>query len=136
MEGSTFSVASTEAPEGHVTVRVEDQGHDVPRGGEPGRGGIPAEVPEEVPLILRYAVVYFDVVVGTAGVVLQLKVVEAEQNRGALWDHDQPGAVQVVGIQAGEVWAGDVPRWSREDASTFHPLESQTFGFSSGRNRI
>lgn len=51
--------------------------------------------------------------------VLQLKVMEGEVNRGALSHHNQPGTVAVVGVPAGEVWAGDITRGCREDPSTF-----------------
>lgn len=67
---------------------MEDDGHDVPRRGELRRGDITTKCPKEVPFILRYAVVYFNVVISTADVVLQLKVVESEEDRGALCYHD------------------------------------------------
>lgn len=95
---------------GHVAVRAEDDGHGVPGGGELGRGVVPAEGAQQVPLVLGHAVVDLDVVVGAAGVELQLKVVEGEENRGALGHHDQPHALDVVGVEAREVRAGYVAR--------------------------
>lgn len=84
----TFSVANTEAPVGHVAVRMEDDRHDIPRRGELWRGGVTAKYPKEVPLILRYAIVDLDVVVSAAGVVLELKVVKGEEDGGTLCHHN------------------------------------------------
>lgn len=98
---------------------MEDNGHDIPRRGELRWGNVTTKCPKEVPLVLRYAIVYFDIVISTAGMVLQLKVVKGEDDRGALGHYNQPEAVNVVGIKAWEVWARDVTRWSREDSSTF-----------------
>lgn len=125
----TFSVANAEAPVGHMPVGMEDDRHDVPRRGEPRRGDVAAKHPEEVALVLGHAVVDLDVVVGAAGVVLQLKVVEGEVNRGALGHHNQPGTVAVVGIRAGEVWAGDVTRGGRKDSSTFEAFVTRTVSY-------
>ena len=97
---------------------MEDDGHDVPRGGEPGRGDVAAEGSQEVPLVLGHAVVDPDVVVGTVAMELQLKVMEGEEHRGALRHHDQPHAVDVVGVETGEVWAGYVARRGRQDPPT------------------
>lgn len=98
---------------------MEDDGHDIPRGGELRGGDVATKYPKEVPLILGYAVVYLDIVVSTASVVLQLKMVEGEEDGGALRHYNEPGTVNVVGVQAWEVGTGDVSRWGREDASTF-----------------
>ena len=98
---------------------MENDGHDVPRRGELRRGDVTAKYPKEVPLVLRYAIVDFDVVISTVGMVLELKVVKGEEHGGTLCHHYQPGTVNVVGIEAWEVWAGDISRWSREDSSTF-----------------
>lgn len=67
---------------------MEDDGHDIPGGGELWRGDVAAKYPKEVPLVLRYAVVDLDVVVSAVGVVLQLKVVKGEEDGGALRHHD------------------------------------------------
>lgn len=87
---------------------MEDNGHDIPRRGKLRWGNVTAKYPKEVPLVLRYAIVYFDIVISTAGMVLQLKMVEGEEDRGTLGHHDQPGAVNVVGIQTWKVWTGNV----------------------------
>lgn len=102
---------------------MEDDRHDVPRRGELGWGGIAAKHPKEVALVLGHAVVDPDVVVGAAGVILQLKVVKGELNGGALRHHDQPGAVAVEGVLTGEVWTGDITGGCRKDPPTF-----ETFG--------
>lgn len=83
---------------------MEDDRHDIPRRGELRWGDIAAKHPEEVALVLSYAVVDLDVVVGAAGVVLQLEAVKGEVNGGALRYHNQPGAVTVVGVVVGKVW--------------------------------
>lgn len=67
---------------------MEDDGHDIPRRGELRWRDVPTKCPEEVPFILRYAIVYFNVIISTACVVLQLKVVESEEDRGALCYHN------------------------------------------------
>ncbi len=101
---------------------MEDNGHDIPRGGELWRRDVPTEYPEEVPLVLRYAIVDLDVVVSTVGVVLQLEVVKGEEDGRTLCHYNKPGTVNVVGIQAWEVWTGDISRRSRKDSSTFDTL--------------
>lgn len=63
---------------------MEDDRHDIPRRGKLRWGHVTAKYPKEVPLILRYAVVDLNVVVGAGGMVLQLKVVEGEENGGTL----------------------------------------------------
>lgn len=108
---------------------MEDDRHDVPRRGEPRWGDIAAKHPEEVALILGHAVVDLDVVVGAAGVVFQLKVVKGEVNGGAFRHHNEPGAVAVVGVQAGKVWTGDITRGCREDSSTFETFVTRDFLF-------
>lgn len=72
----TFPVSQQESSECHVTVGVENDGHDVPGRAELWRRCVPTELPQEVAFVLRDAIVDFDVVVGAVGVVLQLKVVE------------------------------------------------------------
>lgn len=106
-----------------MPVRVEDDGHDVPGGGELRWGDVAAKRPKEVPRVLRYAVVDLDVVVSAVGMVLQLKVVKGEQDGGALRHHNEPGTVRVVGVQARVVWTGDIARRSSQDSSTFDTLE-------------
>ena len=44
--------------------------------------------------------------------VLQLKVLESEEDRGAFCDYNQPGALDVVGVQSREVGARYVARGS------------------------
>lgn len=114
---------------------MEDDRHDIPGRGELWRGDVAAECPQEVPLVLRYAVVDLDVVVRAAGVVLQLKVVEGEEDGGALCHHDQPGTVDVVGVQAGEVGTGDVARRCREDSSAFETSQLQQFTLFSWKKK-
>lgn len=118
----TFTVAHGEAPLGHVAVRVEDDGHGVPGRGELRRGDVPTVGAKEVALIFGHAVVDLDVVVGTVGMELQLKVVEGEENGGALGHHNQPHAVDVVGVETREVWAGYVARRGSQDPPTFDTL--------------
>lgn len=108
---------------------MEDDRHDVPGGGELRRRDVAAEHPEEVPLVLGHAVVDLDVVVGAAGVALQLEVVEGEVNGGALRHHDQPGAVAVVGVRAGEVRAGDITGGRGEDSSAFETFASREVSY-------
>lgn len=91
---------------------MEDDGHDIPGGGELRWGYVTTKCPEEVPLILRYAIVDLDIVVRTAGMVLQFKVVESEEDRGALSHYNQPGTLNVVGIHSREVWTGYIARGS------------------------
>lgn len=91
---------------------MEEDGHDIPGGGELGRGNVTAKRPQEVPLVLRYAIVDLDVVVSAAGMVLQLKVVKGEEDRGTLRHHDEPSTLSVVGIPVWEVWTGNVARRS------------------------
>lgn len=62
-----------------MPVRAEDDGHDVPGGGELWRGNVPAELPQHVALVLRDPVVNLDVVVVAVRMVLQLKVVEGQE---------------------------------------------------------
>lgn len=66
---------------------MEDDGHDVPRGGELRWRDVTTERPKEVSLVLRYAIVDLDVVISTVGVVLQLKGVKGEEDGGALCHH-------------------------------------------------
>lgn len=101
---------------------MEDNGHDIPRRCELRRGDVTTKCPKEVPFILGYAIVDLDVVVSTVGMVLQLKVVKGEEDGGALGHNNEPGTVDVVGIQAREVWTRDITRRSREDSSTFDTL--------------
>lgn len=118
----TFPVSHQEARVSHVTVRVEDDGHDVPGRAEPRGRGVSAELPQEVAFVLRDAVVDFDVVVVAVGVVLQLKVVECQEHRRALGHHDQPGTVHVVWVKTREIRAGDVAAGGRsQDSSAFYP---------------
>lgn len=119
-EGVTFPVVNTEACVGHMAVGMEEDGHDIPRRGELWRRDVATISPKEVALILSYAVVDLYIVVGTVSMVLQLKVVKGQEDGGAFWHNNKPGAVDVVGIQAWEVWTGDVAGWCREDSSTFH----------------
>lgn len=72
----TFLVNCREAVTGHVLVRVEDDGHDVPGRREPRRGTLAAELSQEIPLVLAGPVVDFDVVIVTTVVILQVKVTE------------------------------------------------------------
>lgn len=116
----TFSVANTESPLGHMAVWMEDDWHDVPRRGKLRRGDVSTKYPKEVSLIFRYAIVDLYVVVRAAGMVLQFKVVESKKDRRTLCYHDQPGAVDVVGIKTREIWTWDIPRWRWEDPSTFN----------------
>lgn len=67
---------------------MEDDGHDIPRGGELWRGDVATKHPKEVPLVLRYAVVDLDVVICTVGVVLKFKVVKGEKDGGTLCHHN------------------------------------------------
>lgn len=108
-----------------MAVWVEDNRHDIPWGGEPWRAHVATKRPEEVPFVLWDAVVDLDVVVCAAVVVLQLKVVEGEEDGRTLGHHDEPGTVDVVGVQAREVWAGDVAGWCGQDPSTFETLRLQ-----------
>lgn len=117
----TFPVSHQEARMSHVPVGVEDNRHDVPRGAELRRRGVSAELSQEVPLILRDAIVDFDVVVGAVGVVLQLEVVERQKHGRTLGHHDQPGAVDAVRVKTWEIRAGDVAAGGRgEDSSAFY----------------
>lgn len=125
----TFSVANTEAPVGHMTVWVEDDRHDIPRRGELRWEDIATKHPEEVALVLSHTIVDLDVVVGAAGVVFQLEVVKGEVNGGALWHHNLPGAVAVVGVRAGKVWTGDIPRGCRKDSSTFETFVTRDVSY-------
>lgn len=108
---------------------MEDDRHDIPGRGEPRRGDVAAKHPEEVALVLGHAVVDLDVVVGAAGVVLQLEAVKGEVNGGALRHHNQPGAVAVVRVRAGEVWAGDVAGGGRKDSSTLETFVTREVSY-------
>lgn len=59
---------------------MEDNRHDVPRGAELWRAHVATKRPQEVPFVLRDAVVDPDVVVCAAAVVLQLEVVKGEED--------------------------------------------------------
>lgn len=91
---------------------MEDNGHDIPGGGKTRWGSVTTICSKKVALILRYAIVYFDVIISTGGVVLQLYVVKSEENRGALWYHNQPGTVNVIGVKSWEIWTGEITRWA------------------------
>lgn len=67
---------------------MEDDGHDIPRRCKLWRGDVTTKCPKEVTLILRYAIVDLNVVISTAGMVLQLKVVKGEEDRGTLCHHN------------------------------------------------
>lgn len=105
---TTFPVGSGEAALGNVAVRAEDNGHDVPGGGEGWWRATTAEGAQEVALVPRSPVVDLEVVVGAGGVVLQLEVAEGEQDGGALGHHDQPHALCLVGVRPWEVGAGEI----------------------------
>lgn len=107
---TTFLVGSGEAALGHMPVGAEDDGHDMPGGGEGWRGAVAAEGAQEVALIPGSPVVDLEVVVGTGGMVLQLEVAEGEQDGGALGHHDQPRALCLVGVRPREVGAGEIAR--------------------------
>lgn len=66
-----------------MAVRVEDDGHNIPRGAELGRGRVPTERSQEVPFVFGDAIVDFDVVIGAVGMILQFKVVKCEKHRRA-----------------------------------------------------
>lgn len=102
-----------------MSVRVEDDGHDVPGRAELWRRHVPAEFPQQVPLVLGDAVVDLDVVVGAVCVELQLEVMEGQQHRGALRHHNQPRTLHVIRVQTREIRAGYVPAGRREDPPTF-----------------
>lgn len=108
---------------------MEDDRHDIPRRGELWWGDITAKHPEEVALVLGHAVVDLDVVVGAAGVILQLKVVKGEVNGGTLCHHNQPGAIAVVGVRAGKVWTGNITRGCRKDSSTFETFVTREVSY-------
>lgn len=108
---------------------MEDDRHDVPRRGELWWGDITAKHPEEVALVLGHAVVDLDVVVGAAGVILQIKVVKGEVNGGTLCHHNQPGAIAVVGVRAGKVWTGNITRGCRKDSSTFETFVTREVSY-------
>lgn len=59
---------------------MEDNRHDIPGRGELWWGDVTTKYPKEVPLVLRYAVVDLDVVIGAAGMVFELKVVKGEED--------------------------------------------------------
>uniref|UniRef100_W5M601 Transcription elongation factor A (SII) N-terminal and central domain containing 2 n=1 Tax=Lepisosteus oculatus TaxID=7918 RepID=W5M601_LEPOC len=105
----------------HVSIRAEDDGHDVPGRGERRRGVLPTERPQEVALVLGGPVVNLHVVVGTVGVVLQLEVVKRQQDGRALCHHDEPDALGVAGVQPREVGARYVAVRRGENAATLHP---------------
>lgn len=105
---ATFPVGGGEAALGHVAVGAEDDGHDVPGGGEGWRGAAAAEGAQEVALVPGSPVVDLEVVIGAGGVVLQLEVAEGEQDGGALGHHDQPRALRLVGVPPREVGAGEI----------------------------
>lgn len=67
---------------------MKDDGHDIPRRGELRWRDVTTKCPKEVSLILRYAIIDFDVVVSTVGMVLQLKVVKGKEDRGTLCYHN------------------------------------------------
>lgn len=82
----------------------------MPGGGEGWRGHPAAEPPQQVALVPGGAVVDLQEVEAAGVVVLQVKGVEGEQHGGALGHHNQPAALRVVGVEAGEVGAGEVSR--------------------------
>lgn len=102
-----------------MAVGAEDDGHDVPGGGEGRRGAVATEGAQEVAPVAGGPVVDLEVVVGAGGVVLQLKVAEGEQDGGALGHHDQPRALCLVGVRPREVGAGEVAGGCREHPAAF-----------------
>lgn len=107
---TTFAVGSGEAMLGNVAVGAEDNGHDVPGGGEGWWRAATAESAQEVALVPGSPVVDLEVVVGAGGMVLQLEVAEGEQDGGALGHHDQPCALCLIGVRPWEVGAGEIAR--------------------------
>lgn len=67
---------------------MKDDRHDIPRRGKLRWRDVATKCTKEVSLILRYAIIDFDVVVSTVGMVLQLKVVKGEEDRGTLCHHN------------------------------------------------
>lgn len=114
-----FLVACGKAAAGHVFVWVEDDRHDMPGGGEGWRGHLATESPQQVALVSWGSIVDLQEVKGTSVVVLQVKGVEGELHRGALSHHNQPATLCVVGVEPGEVGAGEVSRRCWEHTSTF-----------------
>lgn len=105
---ATFAVGGSETTLGHVSVRVEDDSHDMPGGGEGWGGAVAAEGAQEVALVPGGPVVDLEVVIGAGSMVLQLKVAEGEQDGGALSHHDQPRALRLIGVRPREVGAGEI----------------------------
>lgn len=89
---------------------MEDHRHDVPGGGEGWRGHLATEPPQQVALISGGPVVDLQEVEAAGIMVLQVEGVEGEQHRGALSHHNQPTTLRVVGVEPGEVGAGEVSR--------------------------
>lgn len=113
-----FLIACRKPWAGHMLVRVEDDRHDVPGGGEGWRARLPAEPSQQVPLVPRGSIVDLQEVEATAVVIFQVKGVESEQEGRALSCHNQPAAFRVVGVQPREVGAGEVSRRCREHSPT------------------
>lgn len=89
---------------------MEDDRHDMPGGGEGWRGHLTAEPPQKVALVSCSPIVDLQEVEATGVMVLQVKGVEGEQHGGALSHYDQPATFRVVGVEPGEVGAGEVSR--------------------------
>ncbi|KFV74505.1 hypothetical protein N307_09015, partial [Dryobates pubescens] len=107
----TSHVGNGEASLGRVAVSVEDQQQLVAAGGEGGQAVAPAPPPHQGP-VLGAALEGSQVVVVTAArqaaAALQLHVQEEDLDPVAQGQLDAPLALEVVGVEAGVLGAGEI----------------------------